>query len=109
MYPDGKTLRSADESEQLGMMNRDIEITRRRQPATQRPPGDALVLDRLAAVRVDGDLMAAPRELARATNDARFGAAERACVDVLVVRSVYTRGGVNRLRVPARFGLDGRR
>ena len=43
------------------------------------------MLDRLAAVRVNGDHVTAPRELTGATDDARFGAAEWPRLDVTAV------------------------
>ena len=83
--PERAPLRARHERQQVELMAGDVEIAGLRRRARQRPPDDALVLDRAVAIGEAGDLMAAPRQLARAADDAGLGAAERTPLEIAAV------------------------
>jgi hypothetical protein len=66
-------------------MCRDVEVATPRRRGIQREPRNALVLHRSIAIRIDANLVSAPDEFARTTDNARLRAAQRATFQISTV------------------------
>ena len=84
-HPNGHAFGLPDQSQKIGLLNRNIQVTARLRRLVQRLPQNVLVLDHRAARRVDGHIMSATGELARAAHDARLGTSQRTPVEITAI------------------------